>query len=176
MKLDCKMQMLLSIVYWRLPPGEQGGPAGGALGLDVVLLEDDALVGEVVEVRGDDGGVVPGHVIVAQVIGQDEHYVRRTSEKCQHNEKEGWKVSLIPVLSAFVFVAMALVSWNKDELILMMHSGHLYCLEFTRVSTLSVKNVSLREGQAKSKRHETTALFSRSYLSFYILEFENPKI
>ena len=109
------------------PPSEEGGSAGGALGLDVILLEDDALVREVVQVRGDDGGVVPGHVIVAQVIGQDEHYVRRTSEKCQHNEKEGWKVSQIPVLSAFVFVAMALVTWNKDELILMRWCTQVIC-------------------------------------------------
>lgn len=83
--------MLSANVIW-IPPGEEGGPAGGALGLDVVLLEDDALVSQVLQVGGDDGGVVPGHVIVAQVICQDEDNVRRTS-----------------VLSAFVFVAMPLV-------------------------------------------------------------------
>ena len=69
------MQMLLSIVYWRLPPGEQGGPAGGALGLDVVLLEDDARPGQLEEVGGLHSGVVPGNVIIAEVISQDQQNV-----------------------------------------------------------------------------------------------------
>ena len=81
------------------PPGEEGRPAGGALGLDVVLLEDDALVSQVLQVGGDDGGVVPGHVIVAQVICQDEDNVRRTSEECQTN---GMKVEKIYFNTCFV--------------------------------------------------------------------------
>ena len=108
MKLDCKMQMLLSIVYWRLPPGEQGGPAGGALGLDVVLLEDDALVGEVVEVRGDDGGVVPGHVVVAQVIRQDEHYVRGSPGPGHGGMSIQGKQRLLPYLG---FLCLCLLWW-----------------------------------------------------------------
>ena len=60
------------------PSSQEGGSAGGALGLDVILLEDHALVCEVVQVGGDDGGVMPGHVIVTQVIRQDENNVRTT--------------------------------------------------------------------------------------------------
>ena len=46
------------------PSSEEGGSAGGALGLDVILLEDHTLVCEVMQVGGDDSGVMPGHVIV----------------------------------------------------------------------------------------------------------------
>lgn len=84
--------MLSANVIW-IPSSQEGGSAGGALGLDVILLKDHALVCEVMKVGGDDGGVMPGHIIVAQVIRQDENYVGRTS-----------------VLSAFVFVAVPLVS------------------------------------------------------------------
>ena len=71
------------------PSSQEGGSAGGALGLDVILLKNHALVSEVMKVGGDDGGVMPGHIIVAQVIRQDENYVGRTSEECQYNQHEG---------------------------------------------------------------------------------------
>ena len=76
------------------PSSQEGGSAGGALGLDVILLEDHTLVCEVMQVGGDDGGVMPGHVIVTQVIRQDENNVRRASEEWQYNEHEGGDVLL----------------------------------------------------------------------------------
>ena len=76
------------------PSSQERGSAGGTLGLDVILLEDHALVCEVVQVGGDDGGVMPGHVIVTQVIRQDENNVRRASEECQYNEHERGDVLL----------------------------------------------------------------------------------
>ena len=54
---------------------QQRRPARGALGLDVVLLEDDARPGQLEEVGGLHSGVVPGNVIIAEVISQDQQNV-----------------------------------------------------------------------------------------------------
>ena len=53
---------------YRVSAGHQGRPGGGADGLDVALLEDDPGRGQPPQGGGQDVGVVPGHVIVAQVI------------------------------------------------------------------------------------------------------------
>ena len=46
-----------------------------ALSLDIILLKDDPSLGQVLQVGGDDGGVVPGDIIVPKVIGYYQDYV-----------------------------------------------------------------------------------------------------
>ena len=53
--------------------------AGRALRLDIILLKDDPSLGQVLQVGGDDGGVVPGDIIVAKVICYYQDYVRLMS-------------------------------------------------------------------------------------------------
>ena len=59
----------------RISPCEESRSAGGALWLDIVLLQDQARLGEVEEVGGLHSGVVPGHVVITQVVGQDQEDV-----------------------------------------------------------------------------------------------------
>ena len=44
--------------------------------LDIILLKDDPSLGQVLQVGGDDGGIVPGDIIVAKVICYYQDYVR----------------------------------------------------------------------------------------------------
>ena len=50
---------------WQL---SAAAPGGGALGVEVWGVEGGAQAGELLQVRGHHGGVVPGHVTPAQVI------------------------------------------------------------------------------------------------------------
>ena len=43
--------------------------------LNIILLKDDPSLGQVLQVGGDDGGVVPGDIIVPKVIGYYQDYV-----------------------------------------------------------------------------------------------------
>ena len=43
--------------------------------LDIILLKDDPSLGQVLQVGGDDGGVVPGDIIVPKVICYNQVYV-----------------------------------------------------------------------------------------------------
>ena len=43
--------------------------------LRIILLKDDPSLGQVMQVGGEDGGVVPGDIIVAKVICQNQDYV-----------------------------------------------------------------------------------------------------
>ena len=45
------------------------------LRLDIILLKDDPSLGQVMQVGGEDGRVVPGDIIVAKVICYYYHYV-----------------------------------------------------------------------------------------------------
>ena len=56
----------------RISPREKSCPAWCTLWLDIVLLQDEAGLGEVVEVGGLNGGVVPGNIVIAQVVCQDQ--------------------------------------------------------------------------------------------------------
>ena len=62
--------MLTSSVYG-IPASHQGGPGGGADGLDIALLQPHPGHGQLLQVGGDHVAVVPGDVIVAEVI---RHY------------------------------------------------------------------------------------------------------
>ena len=45
--------------------GHEGGPGGGAGGLDVVGVQQDTLAGQLLQAGAVDVGVVPGHVVPA---------------------------------------------------------------------------------------------------------------
>ena len=53
--------------------------AGRALRLDIILLKDDSSLGQVLQVGGDDSGVVPGDIIVPKVICHYQDYVGLSS-------------------------------------------------------------------------------------------------
>jgi hypothetical protein len=53
--------------------------AGKSLRLNIILLKDEPSLGQVLQVGGDDGGVVPGDIIVAKVICYYQDYVRLMS-------------------------------------------------------------------------------------------------
>ena len=63
----------------RISPRKQGSSAGSALWLDIVLLQDETCLGKVEEVGGLHSGVVPGHVVIAQVVGQNQKDVGTAS-------------------------------------------------------------------------------------------------
>ena len=68
--------MLESLSPVRISPCEQSRSARGALRLNIVLLHDETRLGEVKEVGRLDPGVVPGNIVVAQVVSQDQQDVR----------------------------------------------------------------------------------------------------
>ena len=45
------------------------------LGLNIMLLKDDPRLGQLLQVGGDDCGVVPGDIIIAKVICYNQDYV-----------------------------------------------------------------------------------------------------
>ena len=59
----------------RISACEKRGSARRTLGLDVVLFEDDARPRQLVEVGSLHSWVVPGNVIIAEVISQDQQNV-----------------------------------------------------------------------------------------------------
>ena len=47
----------------------------GTLSLDIILLKDDPSLGQLLQVGGDDGWVVPGDIFVAKIICHYQDYV-----------------------------------------------------------------------------------------------------
>ena len=87
----------------RIFPSEQGRPGGGADLLTVGLLQPQAVPRQSLQGAGRHVRVVPGHVIVAKVIGQDKNYIwllflssnylgeteKREAESLDHLERRG---------------------------------------------------------------------------------------
>ena len=66
---------LLSANMERIFPSEQGRPGGGADLLTVGLLQPQALPRQSLQGAGRHVRVVPGDVVPAEVVSQDEDYV-----------------------------------------------------------------------------------------------------
>ena len=56
--------------------------------MEVGVVEFDAVCGEAGEVRGGDGGVVPGHVRPAQVVGNHQQDVGRLADRQAGEQKQ----------------------------------------------------------------------------------------
>jgi len=65
------------------------------LRLDVILLKDDPSLSQVVQVGGDDGGIVPGDIVIAKVICYYQDYVGLALSflgHCEGKEEDQYKV------------------------------------------------------------------------------------
>ena len=70
---------------------KKSSSAGATRGLRVVRLQPDARPGQPVQGGHDDGGVVPGHVVVAEVIRYHDHNVgRRRGRDCCTGDQENY--------------------------------------------------------------------------------------
>ena len=72
--LMIEVTMLSACVYW-ISSSHQSCSGGSAQWLDIALFQSDPGVDQGLHVRSDHVHVVPGHIIVSQVIRQDQHNV-----------------------------------------------------------------------------------------------------
>ena len=66
---------MLSANVIGISASQQSCSTGGTFWLDIVLLQYDSSRGQLGEMGGNDGGVVPGDIVEAKVICQNKHNI-----------------------------------------------------------------------------------------------------